>query len=857
MDIPQALTPTPEAEPIAQAAPIVQPQDTVKMYDISGHEPVLGEVPHDQVQDAISSGKYSLPQGGKLKAFSPEGNLGEVPNEQAEDAFKQGYKYATPEQVTAHQRQEKYSTTGQQVITGLEGAGEGAVGFLAPAIERGLGVDPKDILARKEINPNIHTAGQVAGFGAGMLLGTGEAKALTMAGEGMAKLAGVSSKVAQGATKMATEMALMQGSDEVSNLILDAPNSVGTAAANIGLSSILGAGMGGSFAGLGMGVAKLAEKTKVAEGVSEFMNRMKTRLTGADPAEAVKSEFSNLVKATDLANDEVWGATGLKAETIKSALPDMNPKMVTQFETVNNRVAEGIAELRKKGTSERLINNLSEDWNRAQAVLTSPEVTSSQAFDAMQSFKNDLWSYSKGKFGEDILPRYHEAYDLQSLTKNIGHEVRTALEDSKVWGKAADFQKELNSGFSNYNKALKDAKSKFMTKQMGEHVLDPAKFETYLRQNGKATNETTRQAVMGNFLEHSENYIGAINKAYEKLGVVNPNPLPSIGALKESLNKTSPYVKAADTLYGKLYESAGLGIGGTTGAILGERSGIPFGGIVGAMLGGQMGEKVIGAMLKPLMEKTANSEALMQTIKFAEASVKGDNNLKKSAANLFKSGYPIITNSMGSDKHLDKLDKQVSTLYNNPEAMIKTTGQLAHYAPGHATELASMSTTAVNYLHNLKPHDVPNGVLDTKQEPTKAQLAPYYRQLAIANDPNLVLQHIKDGTLIPQDIKTVQTISPAYYNKIQGELTKQIADMKSNDELIPYKTRIGLSMFMAHPLDSTMMPNSIIAAQSSFIKQQPQQNQAKPHKSAQSFEKSTKLYQTPNETAEADRAQRD
>jgi len=89
----------------------------------------------------------------------------------------------------------KYETTAQKVATGLEGAAQGFAGPLATLAEKGLSklgvpeLSDEDIKGRQEANPGIHAASELAGLGAGLVTGVGEAALLGKAATGLAKAA--------------------------------------------------------------------------------------------------------------------------------------------------------------------------------------------------------------------------------------------------------------------------------------------------------------------------------------------------------------------------------------------------------------------------------------------------------------------------------------------------------------------------------------------------------------------------------------------------------------------------------------------------------------------------------------------
>lgn len=168
------------------------------------------------------------------------------------------------------------------------------------------------------------------------------------------------------------------------------------------------------------------------------------------------------------------------------------------------------------------------------------------------------------------------------------------------------------------------------------------------------------------------------------------------------------------------------------------------------------------------------------------------------------------------------------------------------------------ASRAASYLNSIRPTASPTSPLDTEIPPSAGQRAQYDRQVDLAQNPNLILKHIKEGNVIPQDIKTVNTIYPNYYNHLSQKLTDAMMEQVSKGKVIPYQTRIGISLFLGRPVDSTMTPMSIQAAQpqSSQI-QQPQQSAKPPSKSSQSgLQKLPTMYRTPAQASQVDKTDR-
>jgi hypothetical protein len=258
------------------------------------------------------------------------------------------------------------------------------------------------------------------------------------------------------------------------------------------------------------------------------------------------------------------------------------------------------------------------------------------------------------------------------------------------------------------------------------------------------------------------------------------------------------------------------------------------------------------------------SEGMKSMISFLHHAYKGEATLAKATAGVLKPGSQVLASNLLPDsKKREKLDKAVKMASQDPDSFMhkQTTGDLGHYMPNQQTAVAQASANAVQYLHNLKPQPQRNSPLDREVPPSPIQMARYNRALDIAIQPAIVMQHIKDGTIQISDLQDLKAMYPNYYPQAAQQLTKQVVSAHSEESLIPYKTKVGISLFLGQPMDSSMNPQSIIAAQPK-PQQQPQQNQSakKPAKSGEKSKignKTNNMYKTADQAAEGDRAGRD
>lgn len=751
--------------------------------------------------------------------------------------------------------EEKYGTTGQQAIAGIEGVAKGVAGPLATYAEKHLfGQKPEDIEGRAETNPWTHGIGEAVGFGGSLLTGTGEAALLGKAGDiaahaaGLGEAATTGAKLARGAVTAATEMGLFQAGDEASKWILNAPQTPGSVVANIGLSALLGGVTGPAFTGGGL----LLKKGLDSAGLKDFVERLAWRKANIDPNEMMRHEAENVINNYNSMNSEVTGANGLKSQAIQKLLPEsLTTDISKQINDMATKSTEAMQKMTKDGVPARYVQKFENDANKFLEVVTNPESSVSQHFDAMNDFKKTLQDYSKGNWGPFAVPSYHEAYDFLNITKGLGREVRTALEDSGVWGKAADIQKELNASWVKALPAMKDFEKKFMTKIGDQLEISADKFNTYSKQGLKSTTVTDRQKLLGNFVDAMDNHFKAVDKIYQSAGVENPFPPAGMSMLKESVEKQSLGSRLADVWHDKLSAHAigsiaGAGIGGTFGGSIGH-------GLEGAYIGREVLGPVFSGLLKPILEKYPNVDlgAFQQALSVAKAVEKGNNNLVNASKSLFEAGGKTFPSQLIPSAHdLEKLDERTKSDGDDVAHMIGIPGNIGYYLPGHDTAIAKTSGDAISYLNSKRPMPQKAMPLDNAPKVSAVDKAAYDRTLSIAQQPLLAFKHIKSGTLIPQDVETIHTIYPEYYQKMSEQMMMEMTNALHNETFIPYKIRQGMSLFLGQPLDSTMTPTGIMSAQAVFQQQpSPEQGHAGPKKSTSKLSKISDNHMTPNQSA--------
>lgn len=249
------------------------------------------------------------------------------------------------------------------------------------------------------------------------------------------------------------------------------------------------------------------------------------------------------------------------------------------------------------------------------------------------------------------------------------------------------------------------------------------------------------------------------------------------------------------------------------------------------------------------------SPEIKNATKLAKATVSGWNTTRKAINAVLDPEKAVMPSSIAASTIArERLSRLVEDFAASPQKMMSMNVNnpvSAYHAPFSAT-----SARAMQYLNTQKPNTSKQSPLDSKLAPTSVQKAQYDRALDIAQNPLIVFKHIQQGNLTPQDCVAIKSIYPNLYQQLCGRLMSQAVDHMSKGGVIPYKTRLGLSLFTSTTLDSTMTPQAIISAQPA--PQAPEQQQSPPAKhSSSSLSKLPGMYKTPGQASDERRSVKD
>lgn len=294
-----------------------------------------------------------------------------------------------------------------------------------------------------------------------------------------------------------------------------------------------------------------------------------------------------------------------------------------------------------------------------------------------------------------------------------------------------------------------------------------------------------------------------------------------------------------------------------------------LGGVVG-MLTKYIGKEVPDAIKLGLLKfmgtnKAINPAAFKTSIDLIHSIQKGEQILNKGAKSVFNvSSESAIKGWTPSVSDRIKLDKVALQSQDDPEMVAKNGDSVSHYMPEHGMQISATAARIVSYLQANRPGSDPKAPLDSKMQISPIQKAEYDKVLDIALNPMIIMDKVKSGSVTIKDIDAVKSMYPDLFNRMVNKLSVEMTEAVAKNKTIPYKTRIGVSLMMGQPMDSTMSPASFAVTQtiSTAPQMQPQMpqdqrsQQPKGSPSSPALQKLPGAYKTA-EQARMERMQRD
>lgn len=764
------------------------------------------------------------------------------------------------------------------------GVSDDNLDLIAPSSEDMVARQEANPLTSRGSEIGAQVVGAVTGAGAPGLIGSAAKGIVPTALRG----AGFWSKIGAGAITGAIEGGLLQGGDEVSKAFLgqgDPEAPVAGALLNMGAASLLGGGVGSLFGGSSSALAKIGETqagAKMGQLLEDLGNRWGFRQENPNVVTAIYNEVKPFFEENSLMKKNVFQSGGVKDQALMRTLPNQVSDDMIQHAIDMGSTADKVSENLVKDGAGRGGRNEFKQTIARYTDATNNAKTPYDFFKAADQLKQEVGSYVPWQeYKAGLIHKSDPRYSLIKNSASMYDKIAKSLESEATWGDAGVFQKDLNAAVSKFIPAEKDFGT-FTKKVQGVRTLDPATIKTYANQLGKSgadVAEEIRPQKMKNYVEASNDFRDEINASYTKHGLDAPMAPHSLNATMESYGQKSKGAEIADYLFDSGVPDFSSKV---SSKIAGATAGASFGyhedGARGALAGGLAGfaaprlapilGRAITHKMVPLalgLLKTGGAKGIMQALDYADHASSGVQKMNKGVEALFRGTGQQAIDLQSSDKDREKLRKfvengdltrqmqkqvqqaqqpapqvpaqgyahggDIKEVYGGsapkPVAPIlaASTNPLENHAPEQNVLIQAAKGRVNNYLSSIRPQPPMNLPFD-KQMPDKQKERSYDKALDIANQPLSILNHIKAGTLTPEQMKHFTSMYPEAHNQISKKITEKITKAQVDGENPPYKVRQAMALFLGSPLDSSMSPQSLQSVQAVYAKAKAQSAQA-------------------------------
>lgn len=549
-----------------------------------------------------------------------------------------------------------------------------------------------------------------------------------------------------------------------------------------------------------------------------------------------------------------FGAAGSPAEGLFKNFGEraLAQDTVSQLKELNTEIRSEISVARRAG-----------DFKKSEALT--------QIKDSIKEFQDNQVVRAGKQMEKDGVP------GAKGLAENL---IRDRNAADKSYREFMDTIGEISSagklGKVRSHGQLQEALERVPSAKLSDKLFDPKNVEglRYLKTNFPEVLDTLVRAKKTALIEaastkgelmHNQ-LLNSVNKIPREVRDLmfskeEQNTINASGKiLRESTKRLNP--SGTGTTMDKIMQHLPAGVGSMAGMLLGHN---PITGYLLGHAGKFLSRDAPDAAKMSLLKFLGSPEmidgsAFKSMADYFHAAQRGQAMVTRAAKAVVKAGQDVLPQSqMPDDRSREQLDKKLKEYQKNPNAMLDVGGKIGHYAPDHAMAIGAMVASTANYLNGLRPVEIKNAPLDEPFE-DPMQKDRFHEALDIAQQPVMVLQNLKEGVLTSQHVEDLKAMYPQVYQQMSEQLTEELTNHVSKGEQIPYRTQLGMSLFLGQALESTISGESIMAAQMAQNRtatqqqaKEAQQANAPKGKSMKALGKMSEGYATASQTRETQR----
>jgi hypothetical protein len=737
---------------------------------------------------------------GQIMFVGTDGKKYNVPASSYEMAVKEGWKpWSRADEIRENTIKHRVDETSQFAGGANTFTNEALFGI--PDYIRNKNLSPERAALEEEVSkrvaerdPITHAVSAGAGFVAPMLIpGVGELgagargavlgeRALARGAEEVALKAVAEQTVAKAAESgLARKMAATVADYAVQGAVYSAPKAAvqvaygdveqaaETMAVGIGLSAVLGAGVGGITASM-KGAAKLG---------GGAVDSLSAKLT--------EKQANGITYADDLARN-LHGFTDKQAQRLG---PETITKMMERSDQIGMMQSGKIMKF-AEGLEARSGKAINEHLDNLEKYLSDPEIK--KLVTSPMDVSNEFQQLAMKKFPEMMMETHaSQLKEFNKIVKDIGSggTEPSFLELQKI-------RTGLKSGKKAFEKNTPQAEMYRVADGVIQKNLETSAQQVYTA--GEAPEK------FASYLQDKFDFRLAKETLFNKNEFKGTGRIPSLEAL---IGPGSSVINAGMAAMSGHPGVAGLAIGAKY-AIKKLLANEAFLGKGISTLRGIAKDPASTPIIGGLLAKEGQSALSrhLDTIPELLTAVKPSKIAAITAVNATTKFLGDEAIGLSKDQQFQRTSDHITRLMMETDNTSDKVGHIASAFSGTSIQLASLvaqkKLNAIAYLHSQLPKN-PQGPQPFQKDdwkPNKQDQIIFNRKLAIVMDPMQVWRHIQDHSVTQADVDTLKAVYPKIYEAMVEKTLNAAYDPRTGS--VSHGTRMAVSTFTGAPLDQSI-----------------------------------------------------
>lgn len=413
-------------------------------------------------------------------------------------------------------------------------------------------------------------------------------------------------------------------------------------------------------------------------------------------------------------------------------------------------------------------------------------------------------------------------------------QIRDHLEDTVVWGRAGELQREMNAAVSGHLQAVQ--KSEGYIKRLFDPQREVSGQEalTLARQFGKFAGESKHEKL-DDILEAQLNALRTAEKHYE----LAPDVVAKIRAAEQEVNKmrsalkTKAEVAAVADEWQKLRSFEGMGspsittmstLGPSIGSTLGFAAGGPVGMALGALAGSVTRPYTALRSLAGIMQMVDKMEIRTGSAvgRFLSGAGKG----AKAAGRVVRRAATVAAGQAAGRKEtrhekMERVKLAVAELSTSPakleEGLRNNLEFVRAVAPGVSSAIENATVRGTQFLMAKLPPVYKPPMSTQPPMVDHVSLSKFLRYTEVVEDPVVALERLADRSLTVEHAEALRVVYPAIFADVQSKIVDELSEKEARGERVPFRDRVQLGILFDVPADQSLTPESQALIQSAHI----------------------------------------